>query len=304
MQYFIINPLSMILHRKCPLCDSSALLGYAMDLKRKGPHISRVKCQGCQVVFANPMANEQELLEYYQHYYEKDLYEATQYKDLILNHFQRIQGLNPSSIKKEARYLRGLQPGDTFLDIGCGLGLGLAYAHRLGCSLYATEFDRGALDFVQTHFPVATFQGDIWGAKYPDAFFDFIHISHVIEHVLDPLAYLREMKRILKPGGTLAIGTPDSSSKMYSLHRAFYLLHLQVPDIVDGLEHTFIFPKATLAALCKQQGFLIEDHYTHSLGEKLSNLLRYKLPLVKKINRLIQNAFHVNQWIVCKKPLG
>ncbi|MBM3168684.1 MAG: class I SAM-dependent methyltransferase [Bacteroidetes bacterium] len=294
----------MILHKKCPLCNSASLLGYAMDLKRKGPHISRVKCQECRVVFANPMADEKELQDYYQHYYEKDLYEATHYKSIILNHFKRIATLEPIRIKKEARYLGLLQAGHTFLDVGCGLGLGLAYAHRLDCTLFATEFDQGALDFVQEHFPVSTYQGDIWGAKYPEAYFDFIHISHVIEHVLDPIAYLKEMKRILKPGGILAIGTPDSSSKMYSLHRTFYLLHLQVPDIVDGLEHTFIFPKATLAALCKQQGFLIEDHYTHSLGEKLSNLLRYKLPLVKKINRLIQNAFHVNQWIVCKKPLG
>lgn len=272
-----------------------------MDLKRKGPHISRVKCQGCQVVFANPMADEKELQDYYQHYYEKDLYEATHYKSIILNHFKRIATLEPNRIKKEARYLGLLQAGHTFLDVGCGLGLGLAYAHRLGCTLFATEFDQGALDFVQEHFPVSTYQGDIWGAKYPEAYFDFIHISHVIEHVLDPIAYLKEMKRILKSGGILAIGTPDSSSKMYSLHRAFYLLHLQVPDIVDGLEHTFIFPKTTLAALCKQEGFLIEDHYTHSLGEKLYNLMGYKLPLVKKVNRLIQNAFQVNQWIVCKK---
>lgn len=291
----------MILHKNCPLCNSSHLQGYAMDLKRKGPHISRVKCKGCGVVFANPMADEKELVDYYQQYYEKDLYEATNYKSIILDHFQRIRTLDIPSLKKEARYLKQLSPGATFLDLGCGLGLGLAYAHQLNCTLHATEFDAGALEFVKEHFPVSTYQGDVWGAQYPDNYFDFIHISHVIEHVLDPIAYLQEMKRILKPGGTLAIGTPDSSSRMYRLHRSIYLLLLRVPDVIDGLEHTFIFPKSTLADLCKKQGFLIEDHYTHSLGEKLSNLMRYKMPLVKKVNRLIQNAFHVNQWLVCRK---
>jgi ubiquinone/menaquinone biosynthesis C-methylase UbiE len=291
----------MILHRNCPLCNSSDLKGFAMDLKRKGPHISRVKCRGCQVVFANPMADEQELIDYYQAYYEKELYDAINYKTIILDHFQRISTLDVSSLKKEARYLKQLKPGDSFLDVGCGLGLGLAYAHRLDCQLFATEFDAGALEFVKEHFPVTTYQGDVWGAQYPDNYFDFIHISHVIEHVLDPIAYLREMKRILKPGGTLAIGTPDSSSNMYSLHRFVFLLLLRVPDIIDGLEHTFIFPKSTLASLCKKEGLLVEDQYTHSLGEKLSNLIRYNMPLTKKINRLIQNAFHVNQWLVCKK---
>ena len=291
----------MILHRNCPLCKSQDLKGFAMDLKRKGSHISRVKCKSCGIVFANPMADERELIDYYQNYYQKDLYEAIDYKNHILEHFKRIQSLDLVAIQKESRYLKDLQPGTRFLDVGCGLGLGLAFANQLKCELYATEFDTGALEFVAEHFPVKTYQGDIWGADYPDGFFDFIHISHVIEHVLDPVAYLQEMKRILKPGGRLAIGTPDSSSALYAIHRAIHLLRLQVPDIVDGLEHTFIFPKNTLALLCEREGLKIVDHYTHNLGEKLKNLMAHKMSLAKKINRLLQNAFHVNQWIVCTK---
>jgi len=48
--------------------------------------------------------------------------------------------------------------GVKFLDIGCGLGLGLAYANQMGCELYdATEFDTGAFEFVRKHFQVDTF---------------------------------------------------------------------------------------------------------------------------------------------------
>jgi len=151
-------------------------------------------------------------------YYEKDHYEAVDYKNLILNHFHRIAALNEAEIKKEVRFLNKLG-GTKFLDVGCGLGLGLAYANQLNCELNATEFDTGALGFVKEHFPVNTFQGDIWEAKYPENYFDFIHISHVIEHVLDPKAYISEMKRILKPGGFLAIGTPNMSSNLYRFHR-------------------------------------------------------------------------------------
>lgn len=291
----------MILHRNCPLCKSQNLKGFAIDLKRKGPHISRVKCKSCGIVFANPMADEVELTNYYQNYYLKDLYQAIDYKNHILEHFKRIQSMDIVAIQRESRYLRDLHPKMKFLDVGCGLGLGLAFAHQLKCELHATEFDTGALLFVSEHFPVDTYQGDIWGADYPDSFFDFIHISHVIEHVLDPLAYLREMKRILKPGGRLAIGTPDSSSALYDIHRIIHLLTLQVPDIVDGLEHTFIFPKKTLAHLCEQEGFKIVDHYNHNLGEKLKNLISHQMSLSKKINRLLQNAFYVNQWILCTK---
>ena len=181
------------------------------------------------------------------------------------------------------------------------MGLGLAYAQRLGCELYATESDTGALEFVNEHFPVDTFQGDIWEAKYPDSFFDFIHISHVIEHVLDPKAYIAEMKRIVKPGGYIAIGTPNMSSNLYRFHRWSKMLMMNVPDVIDGLEHTYIFPKKLLRSICEEQELKVDDHYTHNLGEKFSNLLRYKMPISKKLNRLIQNAFQVNQWIICKK---
>lgn len=291
----------MILHRFCPLCTSKNLSGFAIDTYRKGPHISRVKCEDCGVVFANPMADSAELTEYYQDYYEKDHYEAVSYKELILGHFNRIKTLGKSHITQEARYLKELKSGGKFLDVGCGLGLGLAYANQVGCELYATEYDVGALEFVQEHFAVKTHQGDLSSASYPDDFFDFVHISHVIEHVIDPRAYVQEMRRILKPGGILAIGTPDISSKLYTWHRWANLLRLRIPDVIDGLEHTFIFPKKRLRSLCEEEGLEMVDHYTHNLGEKFSRLIRYQMPLSKKINRLIQNAFQVNQWIVCRK---
>lgn len=291
----------MILHRFCPLCHSKSLSAFSLDTKRLGPHISRVKCNECKIVFANPMADGTELNEYYQLYYEKDHYEAMSYRNLILDHFNRIKGLTQQEIKTEAKYLSNLREGMKFLDVGCGLGLGLAYANQMNCQLYATEYDSGALEFVKTHFKVETYHGDLEEAQYPNDFFDFIHISHVIEHVLDPRAYIQEMKRILKPGGILAIGTPDISSKLYTWHRWFNFLRFRIPDVIDGLEHTFIFPKERLRSLCEEEGLVVVNHYTHNLGEKFSRLMAYQMPLSKKINRLIQNAFHVNQWIICMK---
>ena len=293
----------MILYRNCPICGSESLRGFAIDTQRKGPHISRVECLKCKLVFANPMADSKELADYYTDYYEKDHYESVDYKRLILNHFQRIEKLDKSEINKEARFLSKLEQESKFLDIGCGLGLGLAYAHQIKCELYATEFDLGALEFVKNYFPVKTFQGDIWEAQYPNNHFDFIHISHVIEHVLDPKAYISEMKRILKPGGYLAIGTPNISSNLYRFHRWSKLIRMNIPDVIDGLEHTFIFPKKLLRSLCEEQGLVVDDHYTHNFGEKFSNLIYYKMPLKKKLNRLIQNVFQVNQWLISRKPM-
>ncbi|MHA7130739.1 class I SAM-dependent methyltransferase [Algoriphagus namhaensis] len=228
------------------------------------------------------MADEKELADYYTNYYEKDHYEAVNYKKQMEAHFQRISKMGIAQVLKEARYLKNTVRGGGFLDIGCGLGLGLSYAQVFGCDLYATEFDAGALEFVRSNFDVQTFQGDIWEAGYPDDFFDFIHISHVIEHVSDPRAYLLEMKRIVKKGGFIAIGTPNMSSSLYRLHHWYNFIRFRIPDVIDGLEHTFIFPQSRLRSFCEEEGLHVVDHYTHSLGEKISNLIHYKIPLSKK----------------------
>ena len=291
----------MILHQSCKLCNSTNLKGFAIDTVRVGPHISRVQCHDCGIVFANPMADSTELAAYYQSYYEKENYQSISFKEKIQNELNKIEKLNPTEINQKVRYLNKLKSGDKFLDIGCGLGMGLAYANKLGCELSATELDHDSIDFIKNRYSVETYQGDLLDANYPDSYFDFIHISHVIEHVGDPRAYIQEMKRILKPGGFMAIGTPDISSKIYTIHRWSNFLRLRVPDIVDGLDHTFIFSKDRLKSITEEEGFSVFDHYTHNLGEKLSDLIHYQIPFYKKINRLIQNAFHVNQWIICRK---
>lgn len=291
----------MILHQSCQICGSKCLVGFAIDTFRVGPHISRVKCENCGVVFANPMADSSELELYYQSYYQKENYKAISFKEIVLGELSKIEKLHSAEVKQKVRYLRSLENGIKFLDVGCGLGMGLAYAQQFGCELYATEYDSESLEFVKSRFSVKTHQGSLLNAKFPDNFFDFIHISHVIEHVLDPRAHIKEMKRILKPGGFIAIGTPDISNRLYTLHRCFNFIRFRVPDIIDGLDHTFIFPKKCLRKLTEDEGLIVVDHYTHNLGENLSRLSKYQIPLSKKISRLVQNAFHINQWIICRK---
>lgn len=291
----------MIIHKNCPICFSSNIVGDAIDLHRFGPHISRARCKDCGLVFANPMADANDLFQYYNNYYEKDIYQSTDYKSIIKEEILKVKRLDKGEIFKSAPHFSIYKHAGKFLDVGCGLGMGLAYAHQLGFELYATEFDQGAIDFVESEFPVKVFKGELSTANFPDNYFDFIHISHVIEHLLDPKGYIGEMRRILKPGGTLAIGTPDMSSLLYKSYKWLNHLQLKVPRIIDGLEHTFIFPKHLLASLVKEQGLQIKLHYSHTLGEKYRNLIKYKMPLKNKLTRIVQNFFKINQWIVCVK---
>ena len=290
----------MKLFKKCPICKSNQLVGYAIDCKRGGPHISRVKCSECHIIFANPMADKNELMDFYKNYYNQEKYKGINFYQKAEQNIKRIKKNNSEDIFNEVPFLLKLNKKSKFIDVGCGLGNILAYAEKLDYELYATDYDQKALDFVKSHFKVECFRGDLVNAKYPDNFFDQVNICHVIEHVLNPIDLLIEIRRILKPGGVLSIGTPNSASFLYKFYRISMFYRFKVPEIIDGLEHTFIFSEKLLAKTCKDLGFSILSHYTVGLGESLSNLKNSNLSTRKKINRIIQNVFKINQWIICR----
>jgi SAM-dependent methyltransferase len=109
--------------------------------------------------------------------------------------------------------LRGthIVPGGTILDVGCGNGAFLSKMKAPGMRAYGVEFSPdGAKEARRRGLNVKC--GTLEQQKYPARFFDVITLNHVFEHVPDPLGTLRELKRILKPGGRIIIAVPNTRS--------------------------------------------------------------------------------------------
>ncbi len=97
------------------------------------------------------------------------------------------------------------------LDVGCGSGVLLARMQSLGWQVEGVEVDPDGVKAARARgVPVRL--GMLEKQGFPDNHFDAVHSAHVIEHVYDPLSLLRECHRILKPGGTLVILTPNIAS--------------------------------------------------------------------------------------------
>ena len=99
------------------------------------------------------------------------------------------------------------------LDIGCGCGYGAHYLASFGAhQVAAVDVDRVALDYARTVYAHARVHyGCNDGARLPfaDAMFECVISSQVIEHLADPIHFLIEIKRVLKPGGFCLIATPN-----------------------------------------------------------------------------------------------
>lgn len=144
------------------------------------------------------------------------------------------------------RYLAVPEKG-RMLDIGCGDGWVLNLAQELGWNAEGIDFDPKAVDVVRGK-RLTVRHGRLAEQRYLDESFDLVLMSHVIEHVHDPIATLSEIHRVLRPGSMLAITTPNAGSWG---HRHF-------GRDWRGLEpprHLQIFNKKSLAALAKRAGF-------------------------------------------------
>lgn len=105
-----------------------------------------------------------------------------------------------------------LRDGERVLDCGCGMGFYLMAMSRLRrLDLVGLDLNAGRLRWAQREgVPAALVCGDICRLPFADASFDKVLLSEVLEHLADDRRALRELYRILKPGGILAISVPHA----------------------------------------------------------------------------------------------
>jgi SAM-dependent methyltransferase len=149
--------------------------------------------------------------------------------------------LGPARERLEFDIMSLTPPQGKLLDVGCGNGVFLLRMSRLGWEPHGVEPDIDAVRIARRHLPTRIHHGTLETARYADDSVDAITVNHVIEHVPDPLATLRECRRILRPGGRLMIATPNHDALGHRLFREDWL-GLDVP------RHLYLFDPPTLAA--------------------------------------------------------
>jgi 2-polyprenyl-3-methyl-5-hydroxy-6-metoxy-1,4-benzoquinol methylase len=97
------------------------------------------------------------------------------------------------------------------LEVGCGLGVLLDAFRKDGWEVTGVEPNRGYCQIIEKERGIRAIPTILESAGIPDASVDVVVMLHVIEHVPDPLGTLREIHRVLKPGGHRSWKRPDTT---------------------------------------------------------------------------------------------
>jgi SAM-dependent methyltransferase len=214
----------------CPVCDGRSdetvmpVHGYRM-----------ARCAACGFLFVNPRPTETALAAFYsgENPYHSEGYEPVAGEQRVLQTLVRA--------------LRGRVRGGALLEVGCGRGDLLRAAAAAGFAVSGCDFlgeDRPSIDGVRLY------DGPLRTAALPGGSFDVVVSRNTLEHLFDPRAELKEMARVLKPGGLLYLKVPNAAYEQGWLCRLIY----RQPHVFEPPYHLNHFTAGSLRRFVETAG--------------------------------------------------
>jgi 2-polyprenyl-3-methyl-5-hydroxy-6-metoxy-1,4-benzoquinol methylase len=245
---------------RCPVCGSDKIEELYSDINDKigrNNKFSVSTCRICSHAFTNPLPDSKFVLDYYSDSYYSYNIDIPRFnrriKFRIKNWLYKssnkniIYSLISKPIIQQTAIFPKYIPGGKILDIGCGNGAFLSFMKEIGWKTFGTEISRKAVE-VALKNGHEVFEGNISDANYSDNFFDTVTLNNVFEHIPEPAEFIREIYRVLKPGGELIIGVPNFSSYSRKIFKSYWA-GLLVP------EHLHHFTGKSLKMLAEINGY-------------------------------------------------
>jgi len=176
-----------------------------------------------------------------------------------------------------------IRPGDRVLDLGCGRGFFLNIVRALvpGVDAIGVELDRPLLNIARNRMAdIQVASAGAYHLPFADGSFDKVLFTEVLEHIPDDVAAMREVARVLAPGGTLALTTPHLGYPFLwdPINRTLETalgVHIQTGPLAGiWANHVRLYSPEGLARLVTDAGLEIEE---------VRLLIRYCFPFIHNL---------------------
>ncbi len=200
----------------CPVCKEEADFKFVQDYKNEQGEWSLYECPRCQVQFWIPFKNPgQEWYESLSGYVVRDVEKP-----------KIVRGYHKKFLKIYRKFSSGSDI--RVLDLGCGTGEFLAELKKRGCEVWGVDFDKNSVKIAKEHFGLS----NVFALSFEDFFqlpnlprFDIITFFEVIEHIDNPLEFVENVSKLLKPEGVIALSTPSRERMLVNMLKADFPYH-------------------------------------------------------------------------------
>lgn len=240
----------------CALCDSP---DYSLVVVQHwfGEDFHVVRCRHCGMIRTNPRPTSA---------WKANFYDPTcnGLADTMGRGF--IYAPQPDRLPSYQRLLRYIsrraRRGQRLVDVGAASCVFTKMALDAGFDAVACDYSQEALAYGTANYHVKTLQSPAEAIDTPDASFDVVTIFHTIEHLPEPTKVIRELYRILKPGGFVLIETPNYAPHflVQTKFKFMWPLYKFLTKRPDGLpwvpfDHYYHWTPQHLTSALREAGF-------------------------------------------------
>ncbi len=249
----------------CPLCDSAKTeKKHWIEIPTLGEKTVR-ECSDCGFHFVHPRPSREELRRFYSAEYFSE-------------HAGVGHGYDDYARKEHARWAEGhvfgrklarWKPAGRVLELGAGRGEFLCAAvDSSGWEATGVELSEDAVAAAQTvtaERKIRILSGELSEQYLPADSFDAVIARDVIEHLIDPAQVLRQLKKLIVPGGRLWMNLPNAHTELAPFRRA----NAAGRAGFEGQAHlNYFFPDRFVVWL-EKQGWVVDRAYTIGLKRGL-----------------------------------
>ena len=173
------------------------------------------------------------------------------------------------------------------LDIGASRGVFLQQAALQGWSPFGLEAGLDTIEFAKNHFGIDIQHGTLETTPLPDAFYDCVHLSHVLEHLHDPIGSIRQLSQTLRTGGVLIVEVPFEFGDLFDWVREIVLRRPRTVNEVQS-SHLYFFTLKSLCRLLRQSGFEVLYAATPRRNQSFDSTLPMGIGIKRAVYQLEQ----------------
>jgi len=238
----------MLHHSTCPVCSGSDLRVFhsCTDNLVTGTVFELLRCNTCGFILTQDAPGEEDIARYYES--PGYISHSDTRRTMVDKIYQVARNIMLSRktrmVSRECAINRG-----EILDVGSGTGHFLYFMKNAGWNVTGIEINQGAREYSERNFGLSVFPPEHL-KTFSSSRFDCITLWHVLEHLYDPVNYFGEIRRVLKPGGTVIVALPNSNSYDAG-HFEKYWAAWDVP------RHLWHFNPLTFKLFAQKSGFKI-----------------------------------------------